>query len=99
MANNRMYLRCPYCPDTKPLMLAKYYPSTGWYGWAADTLSRLKGEAPTFEERVNKFFEQHRHDSQWGGGFVLEFEIKPDFKTSEQPDFIESATEPFPKIS
>lgn len=69
MANNRMYLRCPHCPDSKPIMMAKYYPTTGWYMW---------GDNP--EERMNEFFEQHRHDSQWGAGFALEFEIAPDYE-------------------
>jgi len=29
MANNRMFLHCSVCGDQK--MIAKYYPSTGWY--------------------------------------------------------------------
>ena len=48
-------------------MLAKYYPNTGWYVWGDDP-----------ESRLNDWFEKHRHDSQCGNGFLLEFEIHPD---------------------
>lgn len=76
MANNRMYLRCPVCPDSKPVMLAKYYPSTGWY-----TFPECFDLSQCFSGKVDDFFELHRHDSQWGSGFLLEFEIEPDFPT------------------
>ena len=29
MANNRMFIKCTICNDLK--MIAKYYPSSGWY--------------------------------------------------------------------
>jgi len=66
-------------------MIAKYYPSTGW--------------GPVDDERINDFFNDHHHVSQWGNGFVLEFEILPDFQAPNQPQFIESETEPFPKLN
>ena len=65
MANNRMYLKCRACPESKPQMIAKYYPSTGWYMWTTDV--------------IEEFFNQHHHISQWGCGFDLSFEIEPDF--------------------
>lgn len=52
-------------------MVAKFYPSTGWYLW--DT------------EVIDGFFDQHRHVSQWGAGFDLSFEIEPDFINSPSP--------------
>jgi hypothetical protein len=85
MANNRMYLRCPVCPDAKAVMLAKYFPSDGW----------------TFrqsEATMDEFFALHHHVSQWGAGFTLEFEIVPDFDAPNQPTFIESPRLPFPKL-
>lgn len=88
MANNRMYLRCPVCPAAKPFYIAKYYPGTGWY-------ARHPTEGMT-EKQLNDWFEEHRHDSQWGSGFVLEFEIEPDFPAPNQPNFTVSPTEPFP---
>ena len=86
-----MYLRCPVCvengEDAKPIMIAKYYPGTGWTIFHDD-----------FSERLDGFFACHRHDSQWGNGFVLEFEIKPDYPMKNPPIFVESETEPFPRI-
>jgi hypothetical protein len=90
MANNRMYLRCPHCPDAKPLMLAKYYPSTGWYAFGPSTPD------DAFEIKVNDFFEAHRHDSQWGNGFVIEYEIAPDYAAGAQWEWRVSRTDPFP---
>jgi len=28
-----LYLTCRVCPGSKPQMIAKYYPETGWYLW------------------------------------------------------------------
>jgi hypothetical protein len=90
MANNRMYLRCPVCPDAKPVMLAKYYPTTGWFAFGASSPD------DAYEVKVNEFFDKHHHESQWGSGFALEFEIEPDFPAPNQPKFTVSLTEPFP---
>ena len=66
-------------------MLAKYSPSGGW---------------TTFPERLNldDFFESHRHDSQWGNGFVVEYEIAPDYAAGAQWQWRVSRTEPFPPL-
>jgi hypothetical protein len=72
MANNRMYLKCRVCGEnSKEQMIAKYYPTTGWYLWDPET--------------IDEFFEQHHHASQWGAGFDLSFEIEPDFPSSAPP--------------
>lgn len=88
MANNRMYLVCPRCPNAKCPMIAKYYPSTGWY-------SHPDG----LEKRLDEFFEEHRHDSQWGNGFVVEYEIEPDGHADDplSGTYRVSRTEPFPR--
>ncbi len=93
MANNRMYLRCPVCPGAKPLMLAKYLPSRGW-----TTFPECFDLSKCFAGKVDDFFEQHRHDSQWGNGFIIEYEIAPDFPMENPPQFAVSRTEPFPLI-
>jgi hypothetical protein len=98
MSNNRMYLRCPHCPEAKPLMLAKYYPSTGWYAFGPNSPD------DGFEVKVNEFFESHRHDSQWGNGFKLEFEIHPDaaidppveYLVAPEPLFVPPSSVPAP---
>ena len=59
MANNRLYLYCKICkekelPDSEvKIMIAKYYPSTGWYLWSHENESS--------SERIDAFFEKHRH--------------------------------------
>lgn len=52
-------------------MIAKYYPSTGWYLWTSEV--------------IDKFFDEHLHVSQWGCGFDISFEIDPDFPIPEIP--------------
>lgn len=93
MANNRMYLRCPICPEAEPLMLAKYFPSVGWYAFGDDDGSN------SVHDRIDAFFTRHRHDSQWGNGFVLEYEICPDATMESPVKFEVSKTEPFPPIN
>ena len=69
MANNRMYL--VHKTTGKSILLAKYYPTPGWYQFHP-------------EEKLNEFFEQARTDStenrhvdyMWGNtDFELRFEI------------------------
>lgn len=94
MANNRMYLGCPVCADSKSVMLAKYYPSSGWFSFP-----ECFDLSTCFTQKLDGFFEAHRHDSQWGNGFILEFEIEPDFPMENPPKFAVSETEPFPRIN
>lgn len=70
MSNNRLYLRCtsPDCeaPGSPLQLLAKYYPTTGWYFRSS-------------ESKLNEYFELHRNcytgESMWGdGNLVLKYE-------------------------
>lgn len=58
-------------------MLAKYYPATGWYAFGED-------DGPnSVHDRIDRFFEEHRHDSQWGNEFKIEYEMEPDFSPTK----------------
>ena len=54
MANNRMWLNVKGHPE-KRILLAKYYPSTGWYLFHTD------------KNQLNDWFDEHINDgSSWG---------------------------------
>lgn len=70
MANNRMYLK--HKPSGKRILLAKYYPSTGWNAAqnAADlTLAFTAIQFGPDSEDVG---------SMWGTDWELEYEIPPE---------------------
>ncbi len=55
MANNRMYITCPQCPDD-PFFLCSYFPTPGWY------FRRVKdGEVSEvgFQEDLNHWLDKH----------------------------------------
>jgi len=52
MANNRMYLRCKGCGKT--FLLAKFYPSTGYYTNVIDEF------AEEYVNRLDKYLDKHR---------------------------------------
>jgi len=55
MANNRLWLVCRECKkygqESHKIFLGKYFPSQGWYN-----------EKESFNERFEKFLEDHSHD-------------------------------------
>jgi len=62
MANNRLYLKT--LDGTKRILLAKYYPSTGWYMYHS-------------EEELNEFFAGLGKETLFGStDLVLEYETK-----------------------
>jgi len=66
MANNRMWLNVKGHPE-KRILLAKYYPSTGWQIWHD-------------QDTYNDWFNEHINDySMWGKtNVLLTFEIEKD---------------------
>lgn len=85
MANNRMYVVCLTCnpsgipgliDDEGAQMIAKYYPSSGWY--SSDVWNNKEGETKT-SEKLCQFFERHRHEDFSSDGkkslFALGYEI------------------------
>jgi hypothetical protein len=66
MANNRMWLT--HKPTGERVLLAKYYPSTGWYVRDDDLVDRL-----------TKLFDGNEHRTVWGDtGYELEYESDAD---------------------
>jgi hypothetical protein len=66
MANNRLYLK--HTKTGKEILLAKYYPNTGWYMFHS-------------EEEMNTWFDQFNDNSMWGDtNFALYPEINNDWK-------------------
>jgi len=62
MANNRMYLK--HEPSGKKILLAKYYPSVGWYFYQS-------------QETMDEWLGQFLDGSMWGDTeFSLHFETK-----------------------
>jgi hypothetical protein len=62
MANNRLYLKT--ANGAKKILLAKYYPSTGWYMYHS-------------QEKLDEFLESLGDGSMWGPtDLKLEWEIK-----------------------
>lgn len=64
MANNRMWLKNKR--TNARILLAKYYPTTGWYCFHDD-----------LNVKLDKMFEDNEHDyTQWGDNdWVIEYEI------------------------
>jgi len=58
MANNRMWLQIKDQPEKK-ILLAKYYPSTGWYIFHT-------------EKELNEWFEKNFNEPSQFGRFDLE---------------------------
>jgi len=58
MANNRMWLQIKNRPDKK-ILLAKYYPSTGWYLFHS-------------QEEINGWFDKNFHGVSCHGRTDLE---------------------------
>jgi hypothetical protein len=78
MANNRLYLICTTCRKNGPrdirdsavFMVAKYYPSTGWFPYKDEWAAKLE-----------KWLAAHSHETQWGANIVSELEIAKDEET------------------
>ncbi len=69
MANNRLHIYCAYCRDQDPpeggnFMLAKYYPSDGWY---------IREDRP-YIEQFNAWAAEHIHGDMWGDFLRVEYE-------------------------
>ena len=76
MANNRIFIKCKVCGEDA--LLAKYYPSTGWY------IKRLG------IKNLDWFFDNHLHkedpgyDLMWGPThFEMTYEQEDDKDDSE----------------
>jgi len=65
MANNRAFLICTECPDSKPLYLWKYFPSRGRYTNRSAYLHMKSQE---------QWFEEHMHYTLFGDYIKLVFE-------------------------
>lgn len=61
MANNRLWIKDKKTGDK--IMLAKYYPSGGWY-------------CKVTIEEIDKFFESHHPQSGFGNEITVEPEVK-----------------------
>jgi hypothetical protein len=71
MANNRIHVVCEVCKAAgeakDALLIAKYYPNTGWY-------RKLDG----MDELLDKFFETHEHPEHhgmWGTYISIQREV------------------------
>lgn len=67
MANNRMFLKNKR--TGAKMMIAKYYPCTGWYPFPEN-----------LNPRLGKLFEENEPSpSQWGDNdWVIEYEMEPE---------------------
>jgi hypothetical protein len=88
MANNRMYLVCKKCEKKKEgtFCFAKFYPQDGFI--AGDSSGWFTYESGKMEERLNDFFEKHKHkyDKSMFGGFQYElrYEIIGDYTNEKE---------------
>ena len=89
MANNRMFLVNP--TTGARLMLAKYYPSTGWYVPTPETLGQRLNELfdstdfrdiPPHERAARNFIMREdlpkARGGMWGERWVVEYETEPE---------------------
>ena len=74
MANNRIHIVCNVCKaagaEFDAILIAKYYPNTGWY-------RKLDG----MDARLDAFFEAHNHPEEhgmWGTYISVKREIDED---------------------
>src|SRR6056300_411441 len=66
MANNRLYLKCKRTGEQ--ILLAKYYPSTGWYSPKDNLIKQLNDmlERDSFPNTTHKYAEQEGIKAQGG---------------------------------
>jgi len=91
MANNRMWIKCNHCGEH--VLLAKYYPATGWYTMDGNVNSNLKDNLKRtcpipeefksiLESYITDWLGYHNHsdiNSIWGvTHFSLEYEAEED---------------------
>lgn len=80
MANNRMWLQVKNQPE-KQILLAKYYPSTGWYIFHT-------------EEELNEWFNENFNESSMFGRTDLELVFQEtDSKRSDAGRILDALSE------
>ena len=77
MANNRMYLRNKR--TEAKVLLAKYYPSTGWYPF------HIPNEGIDLPDKMSKVFDDNAPEpTQWGDNdWTIEYEMEAETPNDE----------------